>query len=241
MRQSQTIRGIIGASAFLFSCLGYAQESRFTPSADLNPIREAPVTRWDEALPLGNGVLGGLLWGQDNTLRISLDRGDLWDLRIPERFSEPDFTWAEMKKLVDANDMATLVKRFDSFYEVFKYPTKLPGGRLEITLDPALKIERFELGLAQAIGQVALPATTRRRQLPVGRHQVLGATQDRVTVRGHEGRGALGAEELGHVLQDHCHGAVELGVGLVHLVELGVHDRRTGIADRLAGIANRRW
>ena len=36
----------------------------------------APITTWDEALPLGNGLLGGLLWGEGGTLRLSLDRGD---------------------------------------------------------------------------------------------------------------------------------------------------------------------
>ena len=36
---------------------------------------------WDEALPLGNGMLGALIWGDGRPLRISLDRADLWDLR----------------------------------------------------------------------------------------------------------------------------------------------------------------
>lgn len=41
--------------------------------------------RWDEALPLGNGILGALVWGNGQPLRISIDRADLWDLRpVPE-------------------------------------------------------------------------------------------------------------------------------------------------------------
>jgi len=163
MKQKQAIMTISVLMGLLVTCLSAAQQSRFAPAYDLNLKLAGPITRWDEALPLGNGMLGGLLWGQDSTLRLSLDRGDLWDLRTPQRFSEPDFTWREMKKLVDADDMATLRQRFDSFYEVFKYPTKLPGGRLEITLDPALKIERFELGLAEAMGQVHLTNGTQIR------------------------------------------------------------------------------
>ncbi|MCX6945858.1 MAG: hypothetical protein NT173_14040, partial [Opitutales bacterium] len=31
----------------------------------------APITTWDEAIPLGNGLLGGLLWGEGGTLRLS--------------------------------------------------------------------------------------------------------------------------------------------------------------------------
>ena len=51
----------------------YAQENCYELKLD------APITTWDEAIPLGNGMLGVLLWGKDNTINLSLDRGDLWD------------------------------------------------------------------------------------------------------------------------------------------------------------------
>jgi len=35
-------------------------------------VLAAPITTWDEAVPLGNGLLGGLLWGEGNTVRLSL-------------------------------------------------------------------------------------------------------------------------------------------------------------------------
>ncbi|MEN8193380.1 MAG: glycoside hydrolase N-terminal domain-containing protein [Bacteroidota bacterium] len=140
----------------LISCGTIGEKNEFLPSDDLNLKLDAPITRWDEALPLGNGILGGLLWGEEDTVRLSLDRGDLWDLRIPDRFSEPDFNWKELEKLVAAKDMKTLKRKFDSFYNVFKYPTKLPGGRLEIILGEKQKIKNFELKLANAIGKVQL-------------------------------------------------------------------------------------
>lgn len=62
----------------------------------------APITRWDEAVPIGNGLLGGLLWGEASTLKLSLDRGDLWDERLPEIFQDPEWTWPAMQKLVQA-------------------------------------------------------------------------------------------------------------------------------------------
>ena len=49
------------------------------PSYDLTLT--APISTWDEAIPLGNGLTGGLLWGENNTIKLSLDRGDLWDER----------------------------------------------------------------------------------------------------------------------------------------------------------------
>ena len=52
----------------------------------------APITRWDEAVPIGNGLLGGLLWGEASTLKLSLDRGDLWDEPPTEIFKDPEWT-----------------------------------------------------------------------------------------------------------------------------------------------------
>ena len=34
------------------------------PPADQNLVLQAPITTWDEAVPLGNGLMGGLLWGE---------------------------------------------------------------------------------------------------------------------------------------------------------------------------------
>ena len=53
----------------------------FLPSKALNLKLTAPIDTWDEAIPLGNGLMGGLLWGKEQTIRLSLDHGELWDLR----------------------------------------------------------------------------------------------------------------------------------------------------------------
>ena len=111
-----------------------------------------PIKTWDEAIPLGNGLLGGLVWGEDHTLRLSLDRGDLWDERPSKRWLEvrDRFNWATMQRLVAENRMAEFNDIFDSNYDYDGPPTKLPAGRLEITLDPSQSIEAFELNLATA-------------------------------------------------------------------------------------------
>lgn len=111
---------------------------------------EAPITRWDEALPLGNGQMGGLLWGTDNVLRLSLDRGDLWDLRQAPELSDPGWTYANMQKLVAEKNQREISRLFDACYEAHPFPTKLPVGRLEITFPPAFKLSRFDLDLGQA-------------------------------------------------------------------------------------------
>ena len=58
-------------------------EDKPDPANTFQLTLDAPITTWDEAIPLGNGMLGGLLWGTDNTVNLSLDRGDLWDETTP--------------------------------------------------------------------------------------------------------------------------------------------------------------
>ncbi len=48
---------------------------------------------WDEGIPLGNGMVGALIWQKDNNLRISLDRADLWDMRPMKGLDRPEFTY----------------------------------------------------------------------------------------------------------------------------------------------------
>lgn len=54
----------------------------------------APIDRSDDALPLGNGLLGGLLRGAGGQIVLSLDRADLADLRKPPCQQRPQWSWA---------------------------------------------------------------------------------------------------------------------------------------------------
>ena len=39
---------------------------------------DKPAERWEEALPLGNGRLGGMLFGSLNTEQIQLNEDSIW-------------------------------------------------------------------------------------------------------------------------------------------------------------------
>ncbi len=123
------------------------------PSPDLNLRLAAPITTWDEAIPLGNGLLGALVWGETNRLRISLDRGDLWDERPAPGDALSRFTYAQLVKLVAEGKNAEISKIADAQTYDQKHPTKIPAGRLEITLDPGQQLKSFELDLASAQGR----------------------------------------------------------------------------------------
>ena len=113
-------------------------------SSNLNLV--APINRWDEAIPLGNGLTGGLLWGDGSNIRLSLDRADLWDLRTHETIASDDWNIETLKKLIAEKNQARIVELYDVPYSA-PYPSKLPAGRLELTLDGTQQAKSFHLDL----------------------------------------------------------------------------------------------
>jgi alpha-L-fucosidase 2 len=143
---------LLAVAGVLLSATAGTVSAASLPPAGQNLVLEAPITTWDEAVPLGNGLMGGLLWGERNLVRLSLDRGDLWDERpAVEREWWKTRTYAKAAELVAKGDFDTVGNWWDSPYNGTT-PTKLPAGRLEITLDPTQCVERFELNLSRAEG-----------------------------------------------------------------------------------------
>ncbi|MCW5547759.1 MAG: glycoside hydrolase N-terminal domain-containing protein [Opitutaceae bacterium] len=126
-----------------------------TPVAALKLQLSAPIQVWDEAVPLGNGLQGALLWGGEGTLRFSLDRGDLWDERPAPGNPLAGFTYARMARMVAAQDNEGIAKIVDGAYGC-DHPTKIPAGRLELDLAPGSKVTAFELELGTATAHAQL-------------------------------------------------------------------------------------
>jgi len=135
-------------------------EANRLPGPELNLTLTAPITTWDEAVPLGNGLMGGLLWGGDSTLKLSLDRGDLWDERPADGMRWELFTYANLIRKVAEKDGTYIDDVFDRAYRD-SHPSKIPAGRVEISLDPGQRVERFELNLATAEGRAHLAGGAR--------------------------------------------------------------------------------
>ena len=101
------------------------------PRHDL--LYEIPSKEWNTGAPLGNGQIGVMVWGDGNPLRLTLDRDDLWDLRMPPGPDDPSFTWQNLKKLAQEKDWGTLNATVErNLNPPVPTPTKLPLGRLEI-------------------------------------------------------------------------------------------------------------
>ena len=108
------------------------------PSADGNDSAmslrlEGPVELWDEAVPLGNGHMGGLLYGDGSVIKLALDCGSLWDERKSPAVLRKDFTWKHWMELKAAGRWEEIGGIFDRPYWE-PTPTKIPGGRLDIVL-----------------------------------------------------------------------------------------------------------
>lgn len=110
----------------------------------------APVSRWDEAVPLGNGLCGVLLWGDGQNVKLSLDRGDLWDERIGEAENSPLWNFRTLVDAVRDRDM-TPCHRLCELAKTIP-ATKIPVGRLELTLAEPLREAVYELDPAHAAG-----------------------------------------------------------------------------------------
>src|SRR5512133_3506482 len=92
--------------ALFLSCLAQAGPTD-------HDLRFSALPRvWDEGLPLGNGMLGALIWQRDSVLRIALDRADLWDLRPIQEFSRPEFKFSWVLQHVRDSDYTPVQKMF---------------------------------------------------------------------------------------------------------------------------------
>ncbi len=126
----------------------------FFPATPRNPEAielEAPIKSWDEAIPLGNGMTGILMWGEGSELKLSVDRADLWDNR--EVLDTKKDTYAKIIEWQGQGKHKKIYEIFDKPYDTIAYPTKLPGGRLVVNLGRGNKLDEFSLSFKTGVGQ----------------------------------------------------------------------------------------
>ncbi|CAN5616953.1 hypothetical protein BH10BAC2_BH10BAC2_06530 [soil metagenome] len=114
-----------------------------------NLVADSLAKRWDEAMPLGNGLLGALIWQKENKLRISLNRADLWDERDAIDLSRFNFKWVQQQ--VAKNEYDTVQRLGDDPYEAYPYPTKIPAGALEFDVSSLGKIKTVSLDISNGL------------------------------------------------------------------------------------------
>jgi alpha-L-fucosidase 2 len=110
--------------------------------------------RWDEAIPLGNGMLGALVWQKEDHLRFSLDRADLWDIRPMKGLHRKEFSYQWVMDQIEKKDYAPVQQYLDAPYDSEPAPSKIPGGALEFDTKNWGEVQSVHLYLKNALCEV---------------------------------------------------------------------------------------
>ena len=105
---------------------------------------------WDEAIPLGNGILGNLVWQKGERLRFSLDRSDLWDLRPMENIDFDQWTFRDVYDHWKNGQYDKVQQVFDEPYDQLPAPSKIPAGALEFDIGQLGAVRSVRLDIATA-------------------------------------------------------------------------------------------
>jgi len=152
--------GCVAVCVLLFSALFPAAACAPPAGRSLLPasrhdlVFKSLAGTWDEGIPLGNGMIGALIWQRGKSLRMSLDRADLWDLRPVAEFSGPEFRFAWVKKQVLKKDYDPVHRMGDIPYDRDPAPTKIPAAALEFDIASLGDVESVRLSVAEAVCHV---------------------------------------------------------------------------------------
>ncbi|CAG5011654.1 hypothetical protein DYBT9275_04993 [Dyadobacter sp. CECT 9275] len=109
---------------------------------------------WDEAIPLGNGMVGALVWQKESKLRFSLDRADIWDMRPMAGLHREEFSYKWVQGQVEKKDYKPVQQYLDGPYDKEPAPSKIPAGALEFDVPASLKVRSVHLSLESALSSV---------------------------------------------------------------------------------------
>lgn len=113
---------------------------------------KAIPTIWDEAIPLGNGIIGNLIWEKDGNLRLALDRADLWDLRPVKEFESPSYSYQFVcDEVIRNKDLSKVRALIDDRSRKDCAPTKIPVGGIEFPIAHLGKVKNVELDVHTAV------------------------------------------------------------------------------------------
>ncbi len=146
------LKTLTAAACLLLSVLSAPAGAAETGENDL--IMTDLAKRWDEAVPLGNGWLGALVWNKDGRLRMSLDRADLWDLRPMRNLDTPEWRFSWVIDQWRKGDYKPVQDRFDAPYDAEPAPSKIPAAGLEFEVRALGEVRSVRLEIEKALCRV---------------------------------------------------------------------------------------
>jgi alpha-L-fucosidase 2 len=157
----------------ILMCLFFNLEIEADVRPEHNLVFSDLAESWDEAMPLGNGMLGNLVWQKNGKLRFSLDRADLWDLRPMENIDFEKWSFNEVFEHWKADEYKKVQEAFDVPYNKLAAPSKIPAGALEFDMSKLGKVREVVLDVEKAVCRVewengAMLTTFVHAEKPVG-------------------------------------------------------------------------
>ena len=143
-----------------------SQAHAATPSPGFTLAYDQPATRWTEALPIGNGRLGAMVFGGTEDERLQVNEGTLWGGR-PHDYTNPEASarLADIRRLIFAGKVDEAEKLADAVmgrpkllmpYQPFcDVRMHFPGHgqatayRRELRLDDATVETRYTIGATE--------------------------------------------------------------------------------------------
>jgi len=119
------------------------------------------ASSWDEGIPMGNGMLGLLVWKKGDNLRFSLDRADLWDLRPMPNLSKPEWRYSWVFEQWKNNNYKAVQDAFDRPYDDLPAPSKIPAGAIEFDISKLGETESVHLDISKSICEIKWKNGTR--------------------------------------------------------------------------------
>jgi len=95
-----------------------------------------PARDWGEGIPIGNGFLGSIIYGDPSMLSFTLNRSDVWDYRYKEFDPEGKLKFNQLKNLLKKrNEKAykDFVKETEDHSSKYPYPAPQTCGRMQIS------------------------------------------------------------------------------------------------------------
>lgn len=113
-------------------------------------IFEKPAGQWEQGVPMGNGVIGTMVWGGgERPIRISLDRADIWEIRnIKPDFST--FNWETFTGYMERGEKDN-INNFLRLQRGVPTPTRFPVGRFEFTPKGRMQEHTMHFHLCEAV------------------------------------------------------------------------------------------
>lgn len=154
---------LVACSGLFCSCHLGVEEIELSPSHHSLTFDKLPEV-WDEALPLGNGLTGALVWQKEGKLRIAIDRADLWDLRPVDKFKSEDYTYKFIcNQVIEKKDIKPVHELIDERTKFDSAPTKIPAGAIELNTIPLGKVSSVNLDLTSAVCTIEWEKGTKAR------------------------------------------------------------------------------